>query len=79
MANLLFYNYVISFSIASQIPNPFGWDVEYLMLPETVNITLFITTTIAMWDIMKTLFNLSEINLELNKRVENSSSGPKVN
>lgn len=66
---LIFYSIiiVIGFAIAKEVPNPFGWSVEYLKLPETTNTTLFITTTIAMWDIMRTLFNLSEINLELNR------------
>ncbi|CAN1553247.1 hypothetical protein MCETHM1_02266 [Flavobacteriaceae bacterium] len=66
---LIFYSIliVIGFAIAKEIPNPFGWQVEQLKLPDTANLTLFITTTIAMWDIMQTLFNLSEINLELNK------------
>lgn len=66
---LIFYSIliVIGFAIAKEIPNPFGWQVEKFNLPETANFTLFLTTTIAMWDIMQTLFNLSEINLELNK------------
>jgi hypothetical protein len=66
---LIFYSIliVISFAIAKEITNPFGWQVEHWKLPDTVNLTLFITTTIAMWDIMQTLFNLAEINLELNK------------
>jgi hypothetical protein len=66
---IIFYSLIIilSFSLSKNIPNPFCWDVKPLMLPETANLTLFTTTTIAMWDIMKTLFNLSEINLELNK------------
>lgn len=70
---LIFYSIllIISFSIAKEITNPFGWRVEYLRLPETINLTLFITTTVAMWDIMQTLFNLSEINLELNKNDNN--------
>jgi len=66
---LIFYSIliVIGFAIAKEIPNPFGWQVEGIKLPETANLTLFVTTTIAMWDIMQTLCNLSEINLELNK------------
>jgi hypothetical protein len=66
---LIFYSIItiVVFAVAKQITNPFGWDVVKWMLPETINLTLFITTTIAMWDIMKTLFNLGEINLELNK------------
>lgn len=67
---LIFYSIlmIICFAIAKEIPNPFGWRVEGFKIPETINLTLFITTTIAMWDIMRTLFNLSEINLELNKK-----------
>jgi hypothetical protein len=65
---------VIGFAIAREIVNPFGWEVEYLKLPETVNLTLFITTTIAMWDIMQTLFNLASINMELNKNNTNTNS-----
>lgn len=66
---LIFYSIliVIGFSIAKEITNPFDWKVERFNLPDTANLTLFVTTTIAMWDIMQTLFNLSEINLELNK------------
>ncbi len=72
---LIFYSIliVIGFAIAKEIPNPFGWQVENFNLPETANLTLFVTTTIAMWDIMQTLFNLSEINLELNKDEKASS------
>jgi len=72
---LIFYSLliVIGFAIAKEIVNPFGWQIENLMLPESVNLTLFITTTIAMWDIMQTLFNLAEINLELNKNNKASS------
>jgi hypothetical protein len=66
---LIFYSIIviIFFAIAKEITNPFGWNVEELRIPETANFTLFITTTVAMFDIMRTLFNLSEINLELNK------------
>lgn len=66
---LIFYSIlvIICFAIAKEVPNPFGWNVSQYKLPETANLTLFITTTIAMSDIMRTLFNLSEINLELNK------------
>ena len=65
----IFYSilFVIVFSIAKEIVNPFGWKVEGWKIPETGNLTLFLTTTVAMWDIMKTLFNLSEINFELNR------------
>lgn len=72
---LIFYSIliVISFSIAKEITNPFILNVETMKIPETVNLTLFITTTISMWDIMQTLFNLSEINLELHKKEKTSS------
>jgi hypothetical protein len=65
---------IIIFGLLKAIPNPFGWDVEKFKIPETINLTLFITTTISMWDIMKTLFNLGEINLELNKNQNTSSN-----
>ena len=58
---------VIIFSVLKEIVNPFGWNVENLKIPETANLTLFVTSTIAMCDIMQTLFNLSEINFELNR------------
>ena len=58
---------VIIFSILKDIENPFGWKVEKYQIPEVVNLTLFILSTIAMYDIMKTMFNLSEINMELIK------------
>lgn len=58
---------VIIFSILKNITNPFGWEIEKFQIPETINLTLFILSTIAMYDIMKTMFNLSEINMELIK------------
>jgi hypothetical protein len=58
---------VIIFSVLKDITNPFGWKVEKYQIPETVNLSLFILSTIAMYDIMKTMFNLSEINMELIK------------
>lgn len=66
---MIFYSIiaVIFFAIASEIPCPISFGVVKFRIPETVNLTLFISTTIAMWDIMQTLFNLAEINLELNK------------
>lgn len=67
---VIFYSLlvIILFAIVKDMLNPFGWDIEDWKLPETVNLTLFITTTIAMWDIMQSLFNISEIKLELNKK-----------
>lgn len=63
----IFYSilFVIMFAVLKEVVNPFGWKVEYLKLPETINLTLFLMTTLAMWDIMKALFNLSEINFSL--------------
>tara|TARA_R110002073_G_scaffold14554_2_gene59369 strand:+ start:56112 stop:56618 length:507 start_codon:yes stop_codon:yes gene_type:complete len=58
---------VIIFSILKDIENPFGWKTEKYLIPEVVNLSLFILSTIAMYDIMKTMFNLSEINMELIK------------
>lgn len=40
--------------------------LEKQSLVETFNFSLFVLVTIAMWDIMNTMFNLSEINLHLN-------------
>jgi hypothetical protein len=59
---------IIYFGIAKEITNPFDWNVEQYKIPETINISFFIISTISMFDIMRTLFNLSEINLELIKR-----------
>lgn len=66
---LIYYSIllIIIFAIAKEIPTPFNLEVESWKIPETINLGLFITTTISMWDIMKTLFNLSEINFELNR------------
>lgn len=59
---------IIYFAVVVEIPNPFGWEVEGYMIPQSSNLTLFIVATYAMFDIMRTLFNLSEIKLELLKR-----------
>ena len=56
---------VIYFGIANEIENPFGWKIEKYKIPETIALTFFIVSTYSMFDIMKTLFNLAEINLEL--------------
>jgi hypothetical protein len=58
---------VVVFSILKNIINPFGWEVEKYQIPDTMNVSLFILSSIAMFDIMKTMFNLSEINMELIK------------
>ncbi len=58
---------VIYFAIAKEVTNPFGWNVERFKIPETSNLTMFFVTTLSMFDIMKTLFNLAEIKLELIK------------
>ena len=56
---------VIGGSIAKNIINPFGWTVEKWQVPETLNLGLFFVSTYCMYDIITTLFNLSEINLVL--------------
>lgn len=58
---------VIIASIAKNVVNPFGWQVEKLQIPEVVNLTLFVFSTFCMYDIMKSLFNLSQVNLILLK------------
>lgn len=67
---LIFYAIilVIIFAVAKEIINPFGWNVEHYKIPETAFLSLFVLSTFAIFDIMKTLFNLSEINLELIKK-----------
>lgn len=63
---------IIYFAVVIEIPNPFGWEIETYMIPQSSNLTLFIVTTYAMYDIMRTLFNLSEIKLELLKKKKTS-------
>lgn len=58
---------VVCFAILKNIPCPFNLDVIKIKVPESVNLALFLYATICMYDIMKTLFNLSEINLNLKK------------
>lgn len=53
----------IIFSILNQIPNPFGWNVSEFQIPVTVNISAFVFSIFCTFDIMKTLFNLADINL----------------
>lgn len=71
---LIFYSIltVIIFGILKEVKNPFGWQIQEIKIPETINLTLFITTTVCMKDIIGTLFNLSEIAIELTKK--NSTS-----
>lgn len=52
----LFINAVIRNSV-----NPFGWDVEHLKIPEIISITIFLWSTFALLDVMKALFNLSDL------------------
>lgn len=59
---------VIITSIAKNVVNPFGWNVEKIQIPEICNLTLFIFSTYCMYDIMKSLFNLSQVNLTLLKK-----------
>jgi len=62
---IIFYAiiFIVIFAILKNVENPFKLNVENWKIPETVNLSLFIYSTICMYDIMKTLFNLSEINL----------------
>lgn len=62
---------VILVSVVKEIGFTFSIKIGMYQIPETINISLFFLSTIAMYDIMKTLFNLSEINMELIK--ENAS------
>jgi len=59
---------ILFFAVVKEINNPFGWHVEHFKIPQTANLTLFVVTTFSMYDIMKTLFNLAGIKLELIKR-----------
>lgn len=67
---LIFYALIVIVCslIAKEFHNPFDWKLLEYKIPETIDLTLFLVATIAMSDIMRTLFNLSEINLELNKK-----------
>jgi hypothetical protein len=65
---------IIYFAVVKEIPNPFSWNVEKYMIPESSYLTLFIITTYSMYDIMRTLFNLSEIKLELLKKKNNNEN-----
>lgn len=58
---------VIVLSVVKDIKNPFGWQVEVYQIPETLSLSIFFLSTLAMFDIMRTMFNLSEINMELIK------------
>jgi hypothetical protein len=59
---------ILVFSVANIIENPFGWDLKEWEIPQTASVSLFIISTYSMYDIMKTLFNLSEIKLLLLKK-----------
>jgi multisubunit Na+/H+ antiporter MnhB subunit len=53
------------FSILKLIPNNYIDNVEKYKIPETVNMSLFILTTFAVYDIIKTIFGLTSIKNEL--------------
>lgn len=63
---LIFYAIVITilFAILKDISTPFSLDVLSWKVPETVSLSLFSLSTIAMWDIMKTMFDMSEIKFK---------------
>lgn len=48
-------------SILQNTPNPLGLDVEFLKIPEIISISVFILSTLSLLDIMKALFNLSNL------------------
>lgn len=48
-------------SILQNTPNPLGLDVEFLKVPEIISISVFILSTLSLLDIMKALFNLSNL------------------
>ncbi|SDH62043.1 hypothetical protein SAMN05421846_101338 [Chryseobacterium taeanense] len=48
-------------TIISNTINPFEWDVEYLKIPEILKMSVFLYTTFALADIMKSLFDLSKL------------------
>lgn len=58
---------VIVFAILNEISNPFLTNVEEFKIPETFSLALFILSTYSMWDLIKTLFNIAEINFILSK------------
>ncbi len=58
---------VIIVTVFKDIINPFGWKVESWKVPEKTTITLFFYSTFCMYDIIKALFNLAEINMKLLK------------
>lgn len=53
------------FSILKLIPNNYIDNVEKYKIPETINMSLFMLTTFAVYDIIKTIFGLTSIKNEL--------------
>lgn len=47
-------------SILSSTVNPWGWKIEYLKIPSIISLSVFLLSTIALYDIVKTLFTLSD-------------------
>lgn len=54
-------------NVAENTVNPFGWDVENLKIPDFISLVIFSLSTHAIYDIMKSLFNLSELIFERKK------------
>lgn len=48
-------------SILKTTSNPIGLNVEFLRIPEIISISVFILSTLSLLDIMKALFNLSNL------------------
>lgn len=68
---------VIIIGVLREIPCPFDWDIEKFKIPDSVNLTLFILSTIAIFDIIKSLFTLSKIYLILITTKSTDSDKPK--
>lgn len=62
---------VIFFQIAEEIFTPIFPNLKLKRIPEIANLTLFIVTTFLMHDIMKSMFLVSKIRLELIKGDDN--------
>jgi hypothetical protein len=58
---------IVVTAICKDTINPFGWKVQNWKVPEKVNLTLFFYSTLCIYDIIKSMFNLAEINLKLLK------------
>ncbi|TCV17139.1 hypothetical protein EDC17_101156 [Sphingobacterium alimentarium] len=60
---VMFFSIVFVFvsALLGTTQNPFGMDVEYLEIPKTLNVFLFIISSYAMYDIIYSLFLISKL------------------